>query len=144
MGLLDLSDFLLFLEASSLLHLSVSLERCCNDVTYNTLLLVAELLCLLEVARSNGFLNFSNELSELALTVSNVECDTTLYREGDNGKEFDAAEAYKIWCRTEDDVDKSVAEIQRTYGDEVDDFPEIGLKYFGYDHILAVGQVGGC
>lgn len=57
----------------------------------------------------------------------------------DTGKEFDAAEAYKIWCRTEDDVDKSVAEIQRTYGDEVDDFPEIGLKYFGYDHILAVG-----
>ena len=56
-----------------------------------------------------------------------------------NEKEFDAAEAYKIWCRTEDDVDKSVAEIQRTYGDEVDDFPEIGLKYFGYDHILAVG-----
>ena len=57
----------------------------------------------------------------------------------DTGKEFDAAEAYKIWCRTEDDVDKSVAEIQRTYGDKVDDFPEIGLKYFGYDHILAVG-----
>ena len=57
----------------------------------------------------------------------------------DTGKEFDAAEAYKIWCRTEDDVDKSIAEIQRTYGDEVDDFPEIGLKYFGYDHILAVG-----
>ena len=57
----------------------------------------------------------------------------------DTGKEFDAAEAYKIWCRTEDEVDKSVAEIQRTYGDEVDDFPEIGLKYFGYDHILAVG-----
>ena len=57
----------------------------------------------------------------------------------DTGKEFDAAEAYKIWCRTEDDVDKSVAEIQRTYGDEVDDFPEVGLKYFGYDHILAVG-----
>lgn len=57
----------------------------------------------------------------------------------DTGKEFDAAEAYKIWCRTEDDVDKSVAEIQRTYGDEVDDFPEIGLKYFGYDHIFAIG-----
>ena len=57
----------------------------------------------------------------------------------DTGKEFDASEAYKIWCRTEDDVDKSVAEIQRTYGDKVDDFPEIGLKYFGYDHILAVG-----
>ena len=57
----------------------------------------------------------------------------------DTGKEFDAAEAYKIWCRTEDEVDKSVAEIQRTYGDKVDDFPEIGLKYFGYDHILAVG-----
>lgn len=57
----------------------------------------------------------------------------------DTGKEFDASEAYKIWCRTEDDVDKSVAEIQRTYGDEVDDFPEVGLKYFGYDHILAVG-----
>ena len=57
----------------------------------------------------------------------------------DTGKEFDAAEAYKIWCRTEDEVDKSIAEIQRTYGDEVDDFPEIGLKYFGYDHILAVG-----
>ena len=57
----------------------------------------------------------------------------------DTGKEFDAAEAYKIWCRTEDEVGKSVAEIQRTYGDEVDDFPEIGLKYFGYDHILAVG-----
>ena len=57
----------------------------------------------------------------------------------DTGKEFDAAEAYKIWCRTEDDVDKSIAEIQRTYGDEVDDFPEIGLKYFGYDRILAVG-----
>ena len=57
----------------------------------------------------------------------------------DTGKEFDATEAYKIWCRTEDDVDKSVAEIQRTYGDEVDDFPEVGLKYFGYDHILAVG-----
>ena len=63
--------------------------------------------------------------------VLNLTCDT--------GKEFDAAEAYKIWCRTEDDVDKSIAEIQRTYGDEVDDFPEIGLKYFGYDHILAVG-----
>ena len=63
--------------------------------------------------------------------VLNLICDT--------GKEFDAAEAYKIWCRTEDDVDKSVAEIQRTYGDEVDDFPEVGLKYFGYDHILAVG-----
>ena len=57
----------------------------------------------------------------------------------DTGKEFDAAEAYKIWCRTEDEVGKSVAEIQRTYGDKVDDFPEIGLKYFGYDHILAVG-----
>ena len=57
----------------------------------------------------------------------------------DTGKEFDAAEAYKIWCRTEDDVDKSIAEIQRTYGDEVDDFPEIGLKYFGHDRILAVG-----
>ena len=57
----------------------------------------------------------------------------------DTGKEFDATEAYKIWCRTEDDVDKSVAEIQRTYGDEVDDFPEIGLKYFGHDRILAVG-----
>lgn len=57
----------------------------------------------------------------------------------DTGKEFDASEAYKIWCRTEDDVDKSIAEIQRTYGDEVDDFPEVGLKYFGYDHILAVG-----
>ena len=63
--------------------------------------------------------------------VLNLTCDT--------GKEFDAAEAYKIWCRTEDEVGKSVAEIQRTYGDEVDDFPEIGLKYFGYDHILAVG-----
>lgn len=57
----------------------------------------------------------------------------------DTGKEFDAAEAYKIWCRTEDDVDKSVAEIQRTYGDDVDDFPEIGIKYFGHDNILAVG-----
>ena len=57
----------------------------------------------------------------------------------DTGKEFDAAEAYKIWCRTEDDVDKSIAEIQRTYGDKVDDFPEIGLKYFGHDRILAVG-----
>ena len=57
----------------------------------------------------------------------------------DTGKEFDAAEAYKIWCRTEDEVGKSVAEIQRTYGDEVDDFPEVGLKYFGHDHILAVG-----
>lgn len=56
----------------------------------------------------------------------------------DTGKEFDASEAYKIWCRTEDDVDKSIAEIQGTYGDEVDDFPEVGLKYFGYDHILAV------
>ena len=63
--------------------------------------------------------------------VLNLTCDT--------GKEFDAAEAYKIWCRTEDEVGKSVAEIQRTYGDKVDDFPEIGLKYFGYDHILAVG-----
>lgn len=63
--------------------------------------------------------------------VLNLICDT--------GKEFDASEAYKIWCRTEDDVDKSIAEIQRTYGDEVDDFPEVGLKYFGYDHILAVG-----
>ena len=57
----------------------------------------------------------------------------------DTGKEFDAAEAYKIWCRTEDDVDKSIAEIQRTYGDKVDDFPEIGIKYFGHDRILAVG-----
>lgn len=57
----------------------------------------------------------------------------------DTGKEFDASEAYKIWCRTEDDVNKSISEIQRTYGDEVDDFPEIGLKYFGHDHILAVG-----
>ena len=57
----------------------------------------------------------------------------------DTGKEFDAAEAYKIWCRTEDEVGKSVAEIQRTYGDKVDDFPEIGLKYFGHDRILAVG-----
>ena len=38
-------------------------------------------------SQNNGFLNFSNELSELALTVSNVECDTTLYREGDNGEE---------------------------------------------------------
>ena len=57
----------------------------------------------------------------------------------DTGKEFDASEAYKIWCRTEDEVGKSVAEIQRTYGDKVDDFPEIGLKYFGYDRILAVG-----
>ena len=63
--------------------------------------------------------------------VLNLTCDT--------GKEFDASEAYKIWCRTEDEVGKSVAEIQRTYGDKVDDFPEIGLKYFGYDHILAVG-----
>ena len=63
--------------------------------------------------------------------VLNLLCDT--------GKEFDAAEAYKIWCRTEDEVGKSVAEIQRTYGDKVDDFPEIGLKYFGHDRILAVG-----
>ena len=63
--------------------------------------------------------------------VLNLTCDT--------GKEFDATEAYKIWCRTEDEVGKSVAEIQRTYGDEVDDFPEIGLKYFGHDRILAVG-----
>lgn len=63
--------------------------------------------------------------------VLNLICDT--------GKEFDAAEAYKIWCRTEDEVGKSVAEIQRTYGDKVDDFPEIGLKYFGHDRILAVG-----
>ena len=63
--------------------------------------------------------------------VLDLRCDT--------GKEFDATEAYNIWCRTEDDVDKSVAEIQRTYGDEVDDFPEIGLKYFGHDRILAVG-----
>lgn len=63
--------------------------------------------------------------------VLDLRCDT--------GKEFDATEAYNIWCRTEDDVDKSVAEIQRTYGDEVDDFPEIGLKYFGHDNILAVG-----
>lgn len=57
----------------------------------------------------------------------------------DTGKEFDAYEAYKIWCRTEDDVDKSIAEIRRTYGDEVYDLPEVGLKYFGHDHILAVG-----
>ena len=63
--------------------------------------------------------------------VLNLTCDT--------GKEFNAAEAYKIWCRTEDEVGKSVAEIQRTYGDKVDDFPEIGLKYFGHDRILAVG-----
>ena len=63
--------------------------------------------------------------------VLDLTCDT--------GKEFDATEAYKIWCRTEDDVDKSIAEIQRTYGDKVDDFPEIGLKYFGHDRILAVG-----
>ena len=63
--------------------------------------------------------------------VLDLRCDT--------GKEFDATEAYNIWCRTEDEVDKSVAEIQRTYGDEVDDFPEIGLKYFGHDNILAVG-----
>ena len=71
------------------------------------------------------------EAVESLAKVLDLICDT--------GKEFDAAEAYKIWCRTEDDVDKSVAEIQRTYGDEVDDFPEVGLKYFGYDHILAVG-----
>ena len=74
--------------------------------------------------------SFFHDVESLA-KVLDLTCDT--------GKEFDAAEAYKIWCRTEDDVDKSVAEIQRTYGDEVDDFPEIGLKYFGHDHIFAVG-----
>lgn len=84
----------------------------------------------IEVCSERDAKSFFKAVESLA-KVLDLICDT--------GKEFDAAEAYKIWCRTEDDVDKSVAEIQRTYGDEVDDFPEVGLKYFGYDHILAVG-----
>ena len=56
-----------------------------------------------------------------------------------NGKDFYANEAYNIWCRTEDDVDTSISEIQRTYGDEIDELPEVGLKYFWHDHTLAVG-----
>ena len=84
----------------------------------------------IEVCSERDAKSFFHDVESLA-KVLNLICDT--------GKEFDAAEAYKVWCRTEDDVDKSIAEIQRTYGDEVDDFPEIGLKYFGYDHILAVG-----
>lgn len=84
----------------------------------------------IEVCSERDAKSFFKAVESLA-KVLDLICDT--------GKEFDAAEAYKIWCRTEDDVDKSIAEIQRTYGDEVDDFPEIGLKYFGYDNILAVG-----
>ena len=84
----------------------------------------------IEVCSERDAKSFFHDVESLA-KVLDLLCDT--------GKEFDAAEAYKIWCRTEDDVDKSVAEIQRTYGDEVDDFPEVGLKYLGYDHILAVG-----
>ena len=84
----------------------------------------------IEVCSKRDAKSFFHDVESLA-KVLDLICDT--------GKEFDATEAYKIWCRTEDDVDKSIAEIQRTYGDEVDDFPEIGLKYFGYDHILAVG-----
>ena len=56
-----------------------------------------------------------------------------------NGKEFNASEAYKIWLRIQDEVEESVAEIQITYGDEVYDLPEVGLKYFGHDNILAIG-----
>ena len=84
----------------------------------------------IEVCSERDAKSFFKAVESLA-KVLDLICDT--------GKEFDAAEAYKIWCRTEDDVDKSIAEIQRTYGDEVDDFPEIGLKYFGHDNILAVG-----
>lgn len=56
-----------------------------------------------------------------------------------NGKEFYANEAYKIWCRTEDEVDKSISEIRSTYGDNIEDLPEVGLKYFGHDNILSIG-----
>lgn len=56
-----------------------------------------------------------------------------------NGKEFYANEAYNIWCRTEDDVDKSISELRRTCGGDVYDFPEVGLKYFWLNNILAVG-----
>lgn len=54
-------------------------------------------------------------------------------------KEFNATEAYNIWLRTQDDVAESIDEILNIYGDDLDGLPEVGLKYFGNDNILAVG-----
>ena len=84
----------------------------------------------IDIREDRDVKSFFHDVESLA-KVLDLTCDT--------GKEFDASEAYKIWCRTEDEVDKSISEIRSTYGDNIEDLPEVGLKYFGHDNILAIG-----
>lgn len=56
-----------------------------------------------------------------------------------DGKPFDAREAKQAWDKVENHVNDEVDKLLDQYGDELDDVPCIGLKYFGYDDTLAVG-----
>ena len=56
-----------------------------------------------------------------------------------DGKPFKASDAIKEWYWVEAQVEKSVQDLLDKYGEDVDDLPVIGLKYYGYDDTLAIG-----
>lgn len=56
-----------------------------------------------------------------------------------DGKPFKASDAIKEWYWVEKQVEKSVQDLLDKYGEDVDDLPVIGLKYYGYDDTLAIG-----
>ena len=56
-----------------------------------------------------------------------------------DGKPFKASNAIKEWYWVEEQVEKSVQGLLDKYGDDLDDLPVIGLKYYGHDDTLAIG-----
>ena len=56
-----------------------------------------------------------------------------------DGKPFKASDAIKEWYWVEAHVEKSVQDLLDKYGDDLDDLPVIGLKYYGHDDTLAIG-----
>lgn len=107
MSLLNLSDLLALLNASSLLHLLISIQRSVNYVSYSTLHLVAELVSLSEIASLDSYLNLSSELSERHLTESRTEGEETLNTECDNGEQ--QSEDYRYYDTTFVDCTEQVS-----------------------------------
>lgn len=56
-----------------------------------------------------------------------------------DGKPFNARDAKQAWDEVENHVNDEVDKLLDQYGDDLEDIPCIGLKYFGYDETLAVG-----
>lgn len=57
----------------------------------------------------------------------------------DDGKPFRASVAIKEWDRLEERVERMCDDLQDKYGEDLDDLPCVGLKYFSMDDSLTLG-----